>query len=199
MTVQHLRSIVISHQASPKFLTNLEGDALREIWGAIDGFLSPIGLISLTIPEAFNPGTTNDFRELKMAIEREFEKRADTEDTEVVLLPDFLNLFQDETKARRALDAAMGAGIIDGKSRTALGETKIVPAIIQFWDAVSDHKFDLTHIRATKEAIADTCRPQCEAIAEQFGVSIGKSAIYDHAGQRKGHYFTTVSRILGGK
>jgi hypothetical protein len=199
MTVQHLRSIVISHQASPKFLTNLEGDALREIWGALDGFLSPVGLISLTFPEAFNPGITSDFKALKAAIEREFERRADPEDTEVVLLPGFLSLFQDEAKARMALDAAMDAKIIDKKSRTALGGKKIVPAIIQFWDAVSDHKFNLTHTRATKEAIVDTCQPQCEAIAEQFGVSIGKSAIYDHGGQRKGHYFTTVSRILGGK
>jgi hypothetical protein len=79
MTVQHLRSIVISHQASPKFLTNLEGDALREIWGALDGLLSPVGLISLTFPEAFNPGITSDLKALKAAIEREFERRADIE------------------------------------------------------------------------------------------------------------------------
>jgi len=78
-----------------------------------------------------------------------------------------------------------------------LGGRKIVPAIVQFWEAVSDRKFDLTHLRAEKEGVSETYKQQCEAIAEQFGVKISKSAIYDNAGKRTGKYFTAVARALG--
>ena len=116
----------------------------------------------------------------------------------LILQHDYLNLFFNETGARRALEAAISAGIIDETGKKRLNYKEMVPAIIQFWEAVSDRKFDLTHERAAKEAVGETYQRQCEAIAEQFGATIGKSAIYDRAGQRSGKYFTTVARAVGG-
>lgn len=116
----------------------------------------------------------------------------------VTLRPEFVNLFVSDAATHRAINAAVAAGIIDKTGKKRLGQRQIVPAIIQFWEAVSDRKFELTHLRAEKDAVAETYVQQCEEIAAQFGVKIGKTAIYDHAGKRAGKYFTAVARALGG-
>lgn len=115
------------------------------------------------------------------------------------LIPAFGGLFVSEMAAERAFNAAVSAGIIDDAGKRLLGERKIVSSIIQFWEAVSDPKFELTHIRASKDAVGETYVKQCHIIAKQFGTEISDSAIYDHAGERAGKYFTAVASKLGGK
>lgn len=116
----------------------------------------------------------------------------------VELRPAFSDLFFSDNAARRALNAAMTAGIIDETGKRKLGVRKIVPAIVQFWEAVSDPKLEFTRIRAMEDAIGETYLQQCQAIAEQFRTTISDSSIYDHAGKRRGVYFTAVARALGG-
>ena len=117
---------------------------------------------------------------------------------ESLLRPDFAGLFFGNKEAHRALKAAIDAEIIDKKGKSKLGERKIIPAIVQFWEAVSDPKFELTHHRTEKDAIGQTYLRQCQAIAEQFGTTISQTAIYDHAGKKAGKYFTAVACALGG-
>ncbi len=111
----------------------------------------------------------------------------------VQLIPAFVGLFVGEEAAHKALNAAMIAGIIDETGESKLGkDRKIKPVIVQFWEAVSDRKFELTHIRATKDDIGETYLQQCQAIAEQFGAKISPKTVYSRAGERAGKFFSAV-------
>jgi len=151
----------------------------------------------------------SDFREFHRYKEHLFEHGGEVGDYppswqqiesrgKVELRPAFAALFLSDNAAHKALEAAMIAGIIDETGKKKLGVRKIVPAIIQFWEAVSDPKFELTHIRALKEAVTETYLQPCQTIAERFRTTIGKTAINDNAGKRTDKYFTAVARALSG-
>lgn len=117
---------------------------------------------------------------------------------EIKVLPEFEALFKSRRGALIALRAAVHAGIINEDGTGKLGMKIIVPAIIQFWAAVSDRKFDLTHVHAEKDRVGETMKKQCKAIAMQFGKEhISQSPIYEHAiKMNRGTYFTDVSRKI---
>lgn len=138
-------------------------------------------------------------RRIRAAVAAELERRepktAEPIPSGIELQPAFLALFRNEAAARRAIDAAKKAEIIDEEGNYRHADKW---PIVEFWQAVSERRFNLTFIQADYENRSKTYLKQCNAIAAQFGTTISRTAIYDAPGKDNGIYYSAVILALKG-
>lgn len=102
----------------------------------------------------------------------------------------FEDLFTSSKAMERALYVALKVGLVDANGCWLLGE-RSKKGLVQFWKAISDHRYGLTHL------FNEPVLP-CQVIAKRFGTTISKTAVYNHLDDKTGSYLQKCLNVLSG-